>query len=482
MSKTKGEYPAPLAILKVLEQTYTTGPVTEGGLSIEAKYFGQLAETKICKYLIDIFQGSEAKKKTPAKNAQKIETGAVLGAGIMGGGIAWAYSEAGIPCFMKDISDKALEMGMNSAKKVFEGKWKRRKKYGNELTMAVNKDLKKIKPTLTLDGFQNVDVVIEAVVEDLNIKRKVMEETAKACPTRTILASNTSSILISDIQKDLSCKDRVVGMHFFNPVNMMPLVEVIAGKDTNPEAVDTIVALTQKMGKVPIVVNDGPGFLVNRLLVPYMNEAAFLLEEGVSIESIDKALLKFGMPMGPLHLLDEVGIDVGVKVSKILQGYFGDRMPACKLSNKIVEKGLLGRKNGKGIYLYNGKEKHINPDVANLVTTKKQMSPEEIVQRTVWPMIAEAERAMEDGIFSDPSDCDLAMIFGTGFPPFRGGLLKYADSIGINVIQAKLDEFARNFGTRYEWKFKRKSFYTNENNSTNASAKLNSPKFKEAHS
>lgn len=446
MAKTQGHYPAPLKIIDVLDRSF--GESIEKGLLIEAEAFSQLASTDICRNLIEIFLGSEEKKKVAPKNAQKTEKGAVLGAGVMGGGIAWAYANSGIPCVMKDITPEALATGLRSAKSVFASKYKR-KKGGGERELLLSMGL--IKPQLDFSGFNQIDVVIEAIVENLEVKRKVIGDLMSVVRDDCIVASNTSSLLITDIQQGLPRNQNIVGMHFFNPVHKMPLVEVIAGKHTDPKAVDTVVALTQKFGKIPIVVNDGPGFLVNRLLLPYMNEALWLVNDGVSIEQIDRACLKFGLPMGPIHLVDEVGIDVAFKVAKILHHFMPDRMPMCPVGEPVLKTGALGKKNGKGFYLYDsrGKKGDLNPEIKNFIKTGTVISDDDIIARVIYPLIREGFLALQDGIVSNARDLDLAMIFGTGFAPFRGGPARYADSIGCARIADKLGELSHKVSSRF---------------------------------
>jgi 3-hydroxyacyl-CoA dehydrogenase/enoyl-CoA hydratase/3-hydroxybutyryl-CoA epimerase len=258
--------------------------------------------------------------------------------------------------------------------------------------------------------------------------------------------------LVDDMAEALKNKERFVGMHFFNPVHKMPLVEVVRGKYSSDEAVASIFKLALRLGKTPIVVNDGPGFLVNRLLLPYMVEAVSLLEEGHSIRKIDKALLDFGMPMGPIELFDEVGLDVAYKVAKILQKTMSDRMAESDILEKMVEEKRLGKKNGLGFYRYEGKKKVDDPTVSSYITVKNRttLTDDELIQRMIYPMVNEAARCLDEGIARQARDVDMGMIFGTGFAPFRGGLLKYADNEGLEKIVEKLTQFEQKYGSRFK--------------------------------
>ncbi|RYZ97546.1 MAG: fatty oxidation complex subunit alpha, partial [Proteobacteria bacterium] len=296
-------------------------------------------------------------------------------------------------------------------------------------------------------GFKNLDVVVEAVVENMDVKKKVLAETENHVSENCILASNTSSLSITEMQSACKRPQNVAGVHFFNPVSRMPLIEVIAGAQSSPVAVATLFELAKKLGKTPIVVKDGPGFLVNRLLLPYMNEAMFLFAEGVSVERIDKVMVDFGMPMGPMRLADEVGIDTASKVAKILNNAFGARAEASPLSEIIAKSGRLGKKNGKGFYIYeNGKQLGIDDSIVQLIPNRTAKSAgltdQELVQRMIYPMINEAALALAEGVVKTPGEVDLGMIMGTGFPPFRGGLMRFADSERAQKVAETLERFA----------------------------------------
>lgn len=445
MSKTKGKYPAPLKILDLLQDIH--GDSLETALKKEAKAFSQLAVTSVSKRLIELFQLAESVKKTNGVGEHvtpmKVERAAVLGAGVMGGGIAWAFANKDIPIRMKDLNHEAISLGFQQAGENFGYALKTKKLTKNGFMGKMGM----ISGTLDYSGFKMVDVVVEAVVENMEVKKKVLAETEKYVSPNCVLASNTSSLSITEMQSACSRPEKVGGLHFFNPVSRMPLIEVIAGAKTSPETVATLFELSKKLGKTPIVVKDGPGFLVNRLLLPYMNEALFLFEEGVDVERIDRVMLDFGMPMGPMRLADEVGIDVAAKVAKILQNAFGMRAQASPFSETMAKSGFLGRKNNKGFYLYEGgKPTGLNPEIVKIATGRSarsaSLSDAELVQRMIYPMINEAALALEEKVVQTPGEVDLGMIMGTGFPPFRGGLLRHADSEGIQKIVDTLEKFS----------------------------------------
>lgn len=445
MKNTKGKYPAPLKILDLLAEIH--GIDIAEALKREAKAFSVLAVTPVSKRLIELFQLSESVKKTngvgPEVTPRKVERAGLLGAGVMGGGIAWAFANKEIPVRMKDIKQESVNLGYQQAAENFGYALKKRKLTKNQFLGKMGM----ISGTLDYSGFRNVDVVVEAVVENMDIKKKVLAETENYISDKCVYASNTSSLSITEMASVAKRPENVGGLHFFNPVSRMPLVEVIAGEKTSKETVATLFELAKKLGKTPIVVKDGPGFLVNRLLLPYMNEAMFLFEEGVSVERIDRVMKDFGMPMGPMRLVDEVGIDVGAKVSKILNQAFGARAQSSPVADAVVASGRLGKKNGKGFYLYeNGKETGIDDSILEVVKNRNNRSvgltDGELIQRMTYPMINEAALALADGVVKTPGEVDLGMIMGTGFPPFRGGLLRFADNEGVKRIAETLERFS----------------------------------------
>lgn len=439
LAKTKGKYPAPLKIIELVKKTY--GRKGDGAYREESLRFSELGTTKVSKNLIKVFYLSEKFKKirwTSAGEQPGVRKVGVVGAGVMGGAIAQSVSNRNIPVRVKDINDKALAGALKEAIGIYQGAVRRRRLKPNELENKM--DL--ISVGLTLDGFKNADIIIEAVVEDLGIKQKVFRELADLTGPETILASNTSSLPVSRMADGCRNPERITGLHFFNPVDRMPLVEVIRAEKSSDAAIERTIAFARGLGKTAIVTADRPGFLVNRLLLPYMNEAAYLLESGWSPQDIDRAAVGFGMPMGPVELIDQVGIDVGYKVAHILEEAFGERMKVAPVLQRAKEKGLLGKKGGKGFYIYGKKHGAANPELHTSGRAKK-CSPEDALKRMLYVMINEAARCLEEKVIDGPETVDIGMIMGTGFPPFRGGLLRYADSIGTGGILKDLERFQK---------------------------------------
>jgi 3-hydroxyacyl-CoA dehydrogenase/enoyl-CoA hydratase/3-hydroxybutyryl-CoA epimerase len=462
LSKTHGHYPSPLAAIDVIQATgggyggRLRGKARDQALSKEAAAFGKLAATDVSKNLIRLFFLTEGVKKSqglPAGRSVKenvVHTSGVLGAGVMGGGIAQLFADKGIQARMKDLNSDALSLGIQSASKIFQKQVQRKKITKRQYLQKLGC----IAPVLDYSGFNHVDLVVEAIVENIDVKKKVFTELEGQIKPSCIVASNTSSLSVSKMQASFKNPERFVGMHFFNPVSKMPLIEVIRGEKTSDEAVSTVFQLSKQLGKTPIVVKDAPGFLVNRLLMTYLNEAVYLAVEGVPVPELDKVLLKFGMPMGPMELIDEVGVDVGEKVSHILHDAFGARMEPAPVNSRIVAAGRLGKKNGKGLYEYQGpkKTKVFNPEVYKILgitPAPHKIAEEEILERCILPMINEASRCLEEGVVSSPEEVDLGMIMGTGFPPFRGGLLRYADSLGAVTLVNRLKHYEAKFGERF---------------------------------
>ena len=456
LKATGGHYPAPLKALDVIQKTYGMKNRAKA-LEIEMNGFCDVAVTDVSKNLINVFFLMESvKKKTGVSSDVKpaeIKSIGVLGAGTMGGGIAYVAADKGIEVRLKDINNQALAVGFAHARDLWTKLLKRKKITSYEFNQKMNR----ISGGLDYSGFGQLDVVIEAVVEDMEIKKKVIAETAAYCKPDCVIATNTSSLSVTEMAKAHPRPENFLGMHFFNPVHRMPLVEVIRGEKTDDRAVATIFELAKKMGKLPVVVRDGPGFLVNRLLVPYLIEAVWLLEDGMSIETVDRIFKQeFGMPMGPFTLMDEIGIDVCIKVSKIFRESLGERIMIPEVMSKLKESDRLGKKNRKGFYLYDdkGKSQGVDPSIyaeLGLATPTNKLSSTEVIRRGIFPMINEAALAMiEDRIVETPDEVDLAMITGTGFPPFRGGLLRYADTIGTQVIADELEVLATKYGVRFK--------------------------------
>jgi 3-hydroxyacyl-CoA dehydrogenase/enoyl-CoA hydratase/3-hydroxybutyryl-CoA epimerase len=453
MKQTGGHYPAPLRILEVVREGLSR-PVDEM-LVLEARAFGELVATPVHASLLHVFKLREAAKKaerwTEAASPGRVERMGVLGAGVMGGGIAQLAADKGVQVRMKDIRDEAVAGGLKHARDLFEGSVKRRRMTRREAELRMGR----ITGSLDYSGFSGLDLVVEAVVERMDVKKAVLAETETRVSPGCILATNTSSLSITEMATALERPGDFCGMHFFNPVHRMPLVEVIRGEASSPEAVATVYALALRMGKIPVVCRDGAGFLVNRILGPYLNESGHLLVEGVAIEDVDRAATAFGMPMGPVRLLDEVGIDVGRHVGEILEEAFGERMAPSPLLGRLENTERLGKKNGKGFYRYDekGKDQGVDETVyADLqlnVPAPGALSRSEIRDRLVLVMINEAARILEDGIVGSAGEVDLGMIMGTGFPPFRGGLLRFADGEHPRTIVERLWEMEGKYGVRF---------------------------------
>ena len=447
LSQTHGHYPAPLKAIEVMEYAMSAGVAR--GMQREAEEAAALVNNEVAQNLVRLFFLMEESKKDPYKvKPLDVSFAGVLGAGVMGGGIAQIVADkTDAEVRMRDINMNAIGGGMKAAARVWRRKVERRRMTRGEMA----RKLARITATTDWSGFSRADIAIEAVVENLNIKRQVLAEFEALAKPGAIFATNTSTIPITQIAANASKPENVVGMHFFNPVDRMPLVEVIRGEKTSDVAMVTTAALARKLGKTVVYVNDGPGFVVNRILGPYMNESAFLLEEGNSIESLDKAMVDFGMPMGPMALLDEVGIDVAAKVAGILTEAFGARMEKSGVVEKLYADGRHGKKNGKGLYLYeNGKRKGPDPSVYKVLGVKAPHPADEklAVERMVLSMINEASLILDEKIVASAGELDLAMIMGTGFPPFRGGLLRYADSLGLPYVVSRLDALS-SLGPRF---------------------------------
>jgi 3-hydroxyacyl-CoA dehydrogenase/enoyl-CoA hydratase/3-hydroxybutyryl-CoA epimerase len=445
--ETGGHYPAPLRILDVLERS--VGRPASEGFALEAEAAGDLIVHPVTRNLVALFFLSErAKKEPPTPAAKKVTSAGVLGAGVMGGGIAALFARSGISARMKDVRHEAVASGLAHAREQFD----RERRRGRASLRDVERRMALLSGTLGYDGFRHLDVVVEAVVENLEIKRQVLRETAERAP-HAVLATNTSSLRLEDLAVGLADPGRLVGLHFFNPVHRMPLVEVVVGESTSAEARDTAVALTRRLGKTPVIVRSSPGFLVNRLLMPYLEEALRLFQSGVPMEELDRALVGFGMPVGPIELVDEVGLDVAVKVAHVLGEAFPSTEPKPNVLDSLVAAGRLGKKSGRGFYRYPKGAKEPDPAVYSLVSAPSraavQAGPEAWVERLVLAMVNEAARCLEERVVNSSEEVDLAMILGTGFPPFRGGLMRYADAIGLSHVIDRLGALASSEGARF---------------------------------
>ncbi|MAA76280.1 MAG: fatty acid oxidation complex subunit alpha FadB [Salinisphaeraceae bacterium] len=458
MQQSKGQYPAPVEAVDCIAAGAHEDRA--GALKIEHASFAKLAKTSEADALIGLFLNDQYIKKTSkgwSKQAREVKTAAVLGAGIMGGGIAYQSALRGVPILMKDINDEAIGQGMDEAAKHFEKRLSR----GKMDARAMATGMGNIRPTLTYGDFAEVDVVVEAVTENPKIKKSVLAETEQACGEHTIIASNTSSISIDELAGAVQRPGNFLGMHFFNPVHAMPLVEVIRGDKTSEEAIATIVAYASRLGKTPIVVNNCPGFLVNRILFPYFFGFQALVSDGADFAKIDKVMEKFGWPMGPAYLSDVVGMDTSHHVGEVLAEGYPDRMAPEGTSSLdlMVDAGRLGQKSGSGYYKYEkdrkGKPRKTADEDAYALVAKvqengqKDFDAEEIIDRMMLPMIIESARCLEQGIVDTPVEVDMGMIMGTGFPPFRGGPFKYADSLGLAAVCEKADRY-QHLGKLYE--------------------------------
>jgi len=451
--KTRGHYPAPEKALEAVRAGIEDG--AEAGYRAEAERFGELVVGDVARHLVEIFFATQELKKDtgvddPAVKPARVEKMGMLGAGLMGAGIAYVAAEAGIPVRLKDRDDAALGRGLRQIAGILDERVTRRRLTDRER----EEKLALVSGTTDYSGLRGCDVVVEAVFEDPGVKQTTLREVEREAP-EAIFASNTSSIPIGRIAEAAQRPGKVVGMHFFSPVDKMPLLEVIRAKATDAQTVATVVALGKRIGKTVIVVNDGPGFYTSRILGPYLNEASYLLLEGVAVDEIDSALVEFGFPVGPLQLLDEVGIDVGSKVAHIMRDAFGDRMKPPEGFERIAASGRLGRKAKKGFYRYEGGKKgtkEVDETVYELLggVRRGAVPREEIAERCVLQMVNEAAHCLGEGILRSARDGDVGAIFGLGWPPFRGGPFRYADSLGTSHLAERLSAYQARFGMRFQ--------------------------------
>lgn len=456
--QTKGHYPAPLAALELM--LGAAGAELETACEMEAHEFPKVFGTPVNRSLLNVFFLRDRSKKVAGLAAdiapKPIKSAGVVGAGVMGQGIAAANVKRGIPVALMDADGAALARGIQGV--LNEVSYNKQLK-GPDVKRAVEL-APYVNGTTTDTELSRSDIIIEAIIEKPDAKQQLYARLEPLEASQTILCSNTSTIPITRLAEGLQHPDRFCGLHFFNPVRQMPLVEVIRGKQTSDETVATVAAYARALGKSPIVMKDGPGFLVNRLLLPYMSEAAQLLGEGASIKDVERAAKSFGMPMGPITLYDVVGIDVAVHAGRTMAAAFPDRVVAAPIVEKLFERGRLGQKVGKGFFDYapskgdkppRGTD---SPEVAQLIAessggVKRTFSTEELTDRLFLPMLVEATRVLEDKIVSDVRDVDLGLIMGIGFPPFRGGLFFWADQVGVAKIVEKLKRYG-SLGRRFE--------------------------------
>ncbi len=478
LAKSRGHYPALIAAIDAIAAGYEKGPAY--GFRQESRLFGDMAMTDVSKQLIFLFFATNELKKDPGVDPAQypdlpvsafeplpVDKIAIIGAGFMGAGIASIAVQHGSLVRLKDADHARVAKGYAAVRDVLKEKLTKKQisriQYSDYMAL--------IGGTVDYSGFGNVDLVIEDVFEDLAIKHQVLRETEAAIHPSAIFASNTSTIPIGQIAQASIRPERVLGMHFFSPVHKMPLLEVIATTKTHPQVTATAVAYGKKLGKTVIVVNDGPGFYANRILGPYINEAAILLDQGVAIDIIDKALVDFGFPVGPITLIDEVGLDVATKAGKIMADAFPDRMQPARSIPAVVAAGRYGRKSKKGFYSYDkeGNKGEVDPSVYALflaqgsIPVAKSIAPQgaeppswpempavQIQQRTVLAMLNEAARCLSEGIIRSARDGDVGAVFGIGFPPFRGGPFRYMDSLGVKIVVQRLEDLNARFPGRFE--------------------------------
>jgi 3-hydroxyacyl-CoA dehydrogenase/enoyl-CoA hydratase/3-hydroxybutyryl-CoA epimerase len=446
MEKTGGHYPAPLVAIGVVRDGIRL-PLRRA-LDLEAGAFSELVVSETAKSLISIFFAKndvEARAGRIAKAARPVPRAGVLGAGFMGAGIAQVLAHKGMPVVLKDKDLAAVGRGYAFAREQFQTLVKRRRSTEAEAKAAMGRIL----PTVDYDAFRRLDFVIEAVFEDLAVKHQVLREVEAVAPDDLIFASNTSALPIARLAEASRRPEGVVGMHFFSPVHKMPLLEVVRHPRTSPETLATTVEVGRLLGKTVIVVGDGPGFFTSRVLGTMLNEAAWMLVEGASVERVDRAMTAWGWPVGPFALMDEVGLDVGRHVSLMMLEAMGERLQPPPVFQRMIDDGRLGRKAGKGFYVYGEKGKRVDPAVYPLLGWRESPVPdEEIVERCWLQMLNETARAIEEGIIENPADVDIGVIFGFGFPPFRGGLLREADRRGLPWVVERLDTSAEKHGKR----------------------------------
>jgi 3-hydroxyacyl-CoA dehydrogenase/enoyl-CoA hydratase/3-hydroxybutyryl-CoA epimerase len=452
LEKTHGHYPAPLAALEAIRMGYDRG--FKSGLNLEAKLFGELAVSDVSRQLVYLFFARNATRKDPGVSGEApppraVRKLAVLGAGFMGAGIASVAVQEGTLVRLKDTDPKRVAAGLRAVRDVLRERLVRK-----QITRLEYEDmLVMVGGTTDYSGFASADIAIEAVFEDLSVKQTVLRESEAMLDPDAVYASNTSTIPIGRIAEAAQNPSRVLGMHFFSPVHRMPLLEVVVTPKTSAETTVTAVAYGKAVGKTVIVVNDGPGFYTTRILSAYMNEAGRLLDEGAAVEVVDKALVDFGFPVGPITLLDEVGIDIGGHVGKTMAESFGARMAPSDAMRKVVEAGRTGRKGRSGFYKYDekGEKGPVDESVYALIGKEHRadIPANEITERCVFAMVNEAVLCLEEGILRSPRDGDIGAVFGLGFPPFRGGPFRYIDTVGADTIVTRLEDLHSRFSNRF---------------------------------
>ena len=455
LKKTRGHYPAVLKALEVITRGISKS-IPES-LALERNGIVELAQTNACRNLIRIFFLQErAKKQVLAGSAphqaepKPVTRAAVIGSGVMGAGIAQWLSARQCPVILRDLDSEQVAKGMAAIARIYQDGAKRHVFTSVEARQGMDR----IYPAPVEVPLQNVDLVIEAAVEKLELKKKIFKRLDELAGDDTLLATNTSALPISELAAATRRPERVLGLHFFNPVHRMQLVEIVAARQTSPEVLQRALRFVQQIGKLPVIVKDSPGFLVNRILMPYLVEAGNLFEAGASVASLDAVMLDFGMPMGPMLLLDEVGIDVALHVAQTLAANYSDRMAVPEILSKMIQAGQLGRKSGRGFYLHaKGKKPQPNVELTPKRETqnvKPQTDASSLQERMVLLMINEAARCLEEEVVKDPADVDFAMIMGTGFAPFRGGPLRYADTFGVVALVGAMDRLVESGAAHFK--------------------------------
>lgn len=448
--RTGGNYPAADKIIDVVGQGLAHGPA--GGFEAERKALLELIQTDACRNLMRIFFLRQGAKRAAAGQVnaapRNVEYAAVIGGGTMGAGIIHALIGAGIKVRLIEVNDQAVSAALRRIK----GALDQDVRDGRFSPIEARHALNRVSPTTQWDGLGLCDVAIEAVVENLKAKQEIFARLDKLAGPHAVLASNTSSLSVADLASATARPGRVIGLHFFNPVAKMPLVEIVRTQQSDGESLATGIALAARLGKTPVLVRDAPGFLVNRVLIPYLAEATLLAKEGVDITQVDSAMKNFGWPMGPFELLDEIGLDVGAEVLKTVASNVPEYERIPQWMARVLEHGWLGKKSGKGFYLH-GKTKHdltVNPGLAELADHPgARMTESEIQWRLMLVMLNESTRALNEGIVNNTDAMDLATVMGLGFPPFRGGLAEYARSIGPDELDRRLREAAGRWGNRF---------------------------------
>ncbi|MBA2242857.1 MAG: hypothetical protein H0W04_08220, partial [Chthoniobacterales bacterium] len=445
LSASRSHNAAPARALAIISKG-GNGTIDEA-LRMELDAIVELGETETTQNLIrNFFLGDKFRKGTSKIPAEKITHAAVIGSGVMGSGIAQWLSSRGVSVILRDVNREQLDRGLENIEKTYGDAVKR----GLMSEERATEGRARIVASTNPGEMRKVGIVIEAASEKLEIKKQIFADLAAKTPENAILATNTSALSITELGATTGQAGRVIGLHFFNPVSRMKLVEVVVGKKTAPETVERALAFARQIAKLPVVVQDSPGFLVNRVLFPYLLDAAELFEKGVSGKKIDDALLDWGMPMGPLRLIDEIGLDITVDIADTLEKPFGRRDRSPEILRKMLSAKLLGRKSGSGFYNYEGKAQTENEALGEWrQSSGENFAAENLVERLVFLMVNEAARCVEEKVVATPEDADFGMMMGTGFAPFRGGPLRYADHVGLRRIVTEMDGLRSRAGEKF---------------------------------